>query len=129
MTEDTTITPDGQAVSEMKKHETRDKEKKGMNIKDITFGEIRCYLSCQDRFSICMLKTMQYDNFICLNDVPNTYDAYYVYGIGIIKSEFFEIDKLHYTVSGNRDDLVFLDCMEIMLSEVPKSVLVKQKKK
>lgn len=93
--------------------------------RDITFGELCCYLSQIDRLSICMLETLQYENFIWLKDVPDTYNQYYVYGIGMIESEFYKTDKkLIYTANGKREDLELAGCMEIMLSEEPKSVLI-----
>lgn len=99
-----------------------------MNIdRDITFGELRCYLSQIDRLSICMLETLQYENFIKPKDVPDTYDQYYVYGIGMIDSEFYKTEEESiYTASGKREDLEFVGCMEIMLSTEPKSVLIKR---
>lgn len=97
-----------------------------MNIeKDITFRELRCYLSQIDRLSICMLETLKYENFLCLDDVPDTYNQYYVYGIGMIESEFYKTDsKYEYAVSGKREDLVLANCIEVMLSKEPKSVLL-----
>lgn len=101
-----------------------------MNIEtDITFRELRNYLSKIDRLSICMLETLNYHNYICLKDVPNSYDDYYVYGIGMIESEFDEINKYEYAASGELKDLAFLHCIEIMLSETPKSVLIKTTEK
>lgn len=99
------------------------------DIKDITFGELRCYLSRLDRLSMCILETMSYENFICPKDVPYTYDTFYVYGIGLTESEFYQINKYEYATSGNREKkLVLLHCIEIILSKEPKSVLVKQDK-
>lgn len=98
-----------------------------MNIeKDITFKELRGYLSIIDRLSICMLETLEYENFICIGDVPDTYDKYYIYGIGMIQSEFYEMNGSIYAACGELQDLVYLDCLEIMLSKEPKSVLVKR---
>ena len=94
--------------------------------KDITFGELRNYLSRIDRLSICMLETLKYDNYIFLKDVPDSYDDYYVYGIGMIDSEFYKIDKYTYAASGDRKDLTLVNCIEVMLSEEPKSVWMKR---
>ncbi|MBD5452333.1 MAG: GNAT family N-acetyltransferase [Lachnospiraceae bacterium] len=93
---------------------------------DITFRELRNYLSIIDRLSICMLETLNYNNYICLEDVPDSYDDYYVYGISMIESEFYKIDKYEYAASGDRKDLTFINCIEIMLSEEPKSVWIKR---
>lgn len=122
------VSMDEQTISKMEKHyETKIAEKGYLNIeKNITFKELRNYLSSIDRLSICMLETSCYENFLCLEHVPHTYDDYYVYGIGIIKSEFYKIGKYDYAASGELKDLVFLKCIEIMLSEEPKSVLIKR---
>ena len=58
--------------------------------------------------------------------MPHTYDDYYVYGIGMIKSEFYKIGKYDYAASGDRKDLTLVNCIEVMLSEEPKSVLMKR---
>lgn len=94
--------------------------------KDITFGDLRCYLSQIDRLSICMKETLCYENYMCLQDVPESYDRYYVYGIGMIDSEFYKIGKGEYAASGERKDLTLLKCIEVMLATEPKSALVKR---
>ena len=91
---------------------------------DITFRELRNYLSRIDRLSICMLETLSYNNYIWLKDVPYSYDDYYVYGIGMIESEFYKINEHEYAASGERKDLTLINCIEVMLSEKPKSVFV-----
>lgn len=90
--------------------------------KDITFQELRDYLSRIDLLSICMQETLEYENFTCLEEVPDTYDKYYVYGVGMIDSEFYRSEK-DFTIyaSGKPEDLVFLKCIEVMLSREPKS--------
>lgn len=100
-----------------------------LNIEtDITFRELRNYLSLIDRLSICMLETLSYNKYICLEDVPHSYDDYYVYGIGMIESEFYKIDKYKYVyaASGDSKDITFINCIEVMLSEEPKSVWLKR---
>ena len=47
----------------------------------IKFKELKPFISRLERLSICMLKTMQYENFIRIGDVSNKYDEYYIYGI------------------------------------------------
>lgn len=96
-----------------------------MNI-DITFGDLRNYLSRIDRLSICMLETMNYENFIWLEDVPDTYNQYYVYGIGMIESEFYQISEYTYAANGEREQLVIVNCIEVMLSKEPKSIWIKR---
>lgn len=90
--------------------------------RDITFKELRGYLSKIDRLSICMLETLMYENYIWLKDVPNTYDEYYIYGIGMIESEFYKVGKFEYAAKGKQEELELVNCIEIMLSKEPKSV-------
>lgn len=94
--------------------------------KDITFGELRGYLSRIDRLSICMKETLSYENFVNLQDIPESYDSYYVYGIGMIDSEFYKLGKGKYVASGERKDLVLLKCIEVMLAMEPKNALAKR---
>ena len=56
-----------------------------MNLK---FKELKKYISVLDRVSICMRGTLRYENYRFLRDVPNKYDELYIYGIGMIDSEF-----------------------------------------
>lgn len=56
--------------------------------------------------------------------MPESYDRYYVYGIGMIDSEFYKIGKGRYAASGERKDLVLVKCMEVMLAAEPKSVII-----
>ena len=72
----------------------------------ITFGTIRKFCSHIDRISICMKETLQYENFTFIKEVPQTYDKYFLYGFGMIESEF-------------DDDIK--ECIEIMLSEEPRN--------
>lgn len=63
-----------------------------------------------------------------MQDVPENYDSYYVYGIGMIESEFYHIGKAEYSASGELGDLVLVTCIEVMLSREPKSVLINKRK-
>lgn len=56
-----------------------------MNLK---FGEDRKYLSVLEKISICMLEDGSYTNYKVIGKVPEEYDNMYVYGIGLIDSEF-----------------------------------------
>jgi len=76
-----------------------------MENQGILFGEIRKYCSRLDRVSICMQETLSYENYEWIQDVPKEYDNKYLYGFGVIDSEF---------------DNTFKKCMEIMLSEKPR---------
>lgn len=98
-------------------------------ITDLKFGELRKYLSIIDRFSICDKETLNYENFIWLGNVPERYDEMYVYGIGMIDSEFYRVEKNIYDVKGNREDLALLPCIEVMLSKFPKSYYLEAEEK
>ena len=79
-----------------------------MSFSRITFKEIKNYCSQIDKISICMMETLDYENYENIRKVPTTYDNYYLYGIGMIKSEF----------NGEYD----VSCLEIMLSKKPKEL-------
>lgn len=93
------------------------------------FGEFRKYVSRIDRVSICMKETLSYENFQFIEMVPDTYDAYYLYGVGLAQSEFplSEVPELLVEMGKNlspeekKEKIVYADCMEIMLSKVPKT--------
>ena len=78
------------------------------------FGEIRKYLDIVSHISICMKETLQYENFSCSKDVPDSYDDFYVYGIGLIE-ELFD-DEIDSTLQ------IFQPCREVMLSETPREI-------
>lgn len=83
--------------------------------KDIKFGEIREYISGIDKVSICMLETLNYSNYEFMEQVPLSYDEFYLYGIGMIMSEF----------GRDKDNNTILEhCIEIMLSEKPRSEII-----
>lgn len=84
--------------------------------KDFKLEEIRKYISKSDRVSICMLETLNYSNYESIEEAPHSYDKFYVYGIGVIMSEFD---------SGN----LLEDCIEVMVSEKPRSEVIEQDKK
>lgn len=89
---------------------------------EITFGDIRKFCSVVDGVSICIFETKSYDNYKSIEDVPSSYNEYYLYGVGVIDSEFF-VDK-----SGKETANAFLSssinfhmCLEIVLSEKPRN--------
>lgn len=86
-------------------------------MEKIKFKELRTLLSIADRISVCYKETLQYENFITVKDVPDHYNDLYVCGIGIIESEFYRINECEYSTSGNQHNLVFLPCLEIILTE------------
>lgn len=88
-----------------------------MEYNGIRFEVLRKYLSSIDRLSICIKETMEYENFIYCREVPDSYNDLYVYGIGMIESEFY-IDGEHgYTAAGDRNNLTLVSCIEIVLSK------------
>lgn len=80
-----------------------------MRREAIRFGEIRKYCSLVDPVSICMEETLCYENFKYIHQVPDTYDELYLYGFGIIRSEF-----------PGEQGLRVLECVEFMLSKTPR---------
>ncbi len=97
-----------------------EKERELLEAGELRFRDLRKYVSVIDRLSICMLETMDYRNYVCLEDVPEEYDDLYVYGIGMIESEFFKDGEYGYRTEGDRENLTFVTCMEIMLSKKSK---------
>lgn len=85
-----------------------------MKNEGIRFGTIRKYCSLIDRVSICMLESLQYDNYRFIDDVPADYDDLYLYGFGIIHSEF-----------PDEHGIQLEKCIEIMLSKEPRKLLEK----
>ena len=86
----------------------KEKEQELLSAEKLRFKDLRKYLSRIDRFSMCMLETMDYENYTYLENVPHDYDDFYVVGIGVIESEFPKDSPLE-----------LCTCMEIMLSEKP----------
>lgn len=90
---------------------------------NLTFGELRKYISAIDRVSICTREDLCYENFRFIKDVPDKYDTLYVYGIGRIESEF-KIDE--HTMPSEAEgheivhDMFLAQCIEIMVSKVPR---------
>lgn len=93
----------------------------------IRFGELRECLSCTDRVSICMHETTNYYNYRFIRNVPHSFDGCYVYGVGMIESEFDrepepDMGKLEGPDSPARmgtKDFTFERCLEIRLSMNP----------
>lgn len=83
--------------------------------KAITFGDIRDYCSRVDKISICMLETSAYQNYHFIKDVPHDFDRYYLYGFGVIDSEFED--------SIEEGKMLFDRCLEFVLSEQPRGDL------
>lgn len=97
---------------------------------ELKFKDLRKFISVIDRVSICMRETLMYDNYTFIQDVPDKYDEYYVYGIGRILSEF-KIDEAlgKKDVVGNEiNEKYFLgECIEIMLAEKPREAFPKKR--
>ncbi len=84
------------------------------NKRHLTFGDVRTYVSHTDRISICMAKTLAYENYRCIDEVPDKYNALYLHGFGMIDSE----------ASGKGispgDPIRWMQHLEILLSDEPK---------
>ena len=96
----------------------------------MTFGEFRKYVSKIDRVSICMKETHSHQNYMFIEMVPNTFDEFYLYGVGIISSEFplsevpEQLARIGKKMSPEEQEkeIVLAECMEIMLSEEPRVI-------
>ena len=77
---------------------------------EITFGAFRKYVSVIDPVSICFYETSAYENYDLIRDVPAEYDSLFIYGVGLIESEF-----------GDLRDWKFKKCIEIVLSKEPRA--------
>lgn len=78
-------------------------------MEHITFGDIREYCSRMDRISICLSETLEYQNYERMDLVPHDYNGLYLYGFGMITSEF--------PAPGGQ---IYAPCIEFMLSENPR---------
>lgn len=81
------------------------------------FKELRKVLSRIDLLSICDYKTMQYNNYVRLSDVPTDYDEMEVKGVGLTRSEFYGISRYNCCTDRNAGPLLFERCLEIVLSD------------
>lgn len=99
-----------------------EQEGRKRNINVLKFSELRNFISKIDRLSICIEETSEYENYRYMRNVPEKYDNYYVYGIGMIESEFKIAETFEFELEGNQinNELFFAPCIEIMLSEKPK---------
>ena len=75
----------------------------------IKFKELREYCARIDKVSIRFVGKEEYENYLFISRVPDSYNEKYVYGIGAIESEFYVCDE-HF----------FWPCIEIMLSDKPR---------
>ena len=73
-------------------------------MEKISFGDLRQVLSRVDRLSIFDKETLEYNNFETIQDVPASYDAFIVCGIGTTISDF------HRKETG----VEYLSCIEIL---------------
>lgn len=89
----------------------------------LKFKELRNYVSKIDRLSICRKEDLSYDNYRFMKDVPASYDEYYVYGIGMVESEFpaeWIYDPEEFESGKPNKDLIMASCLEVMVSAAPK---------
>ena len=92
------------------------------------FGEFRKYISKIDRVSIFNKKTLNYENYMFISEVPDSYDDMYVYGIGRVDSEFCADQAPEVAVKQGIDlsseegkaEIVYAPCIEITLSDEPR---------
>ena len=98
-----------------------------------TLGEMRPLLDRVARYSVCMQETGDYENYRFLSDVPEEYDSMYIYGIGLVETEFYEHDENEDDPYGDPSGIVLMNestdwrpwlkfrpAIELMLSNVPR---------
>ena len=98
-----------------------------------TLGEMRPLLDRVARYSVCMQETGDYENYRFLSDVPEEYDSLYIYGIGLIETEFYEHGENEDDPYGDPSEIVLMNestdwrpwlkfrpSIELMLSKVPR---------
>lgn len=98
-----------------------------------TLGEVRPLFDRIARYSVCMQETGDYENYRFLSDVPEEYNSLYIYGIGLIETEFYEPDGIEDDPYGDpsgivimneetpyRPKLEFRQAIEVMLSKEPR---------
>ena len=82
------------------------------------FKELKNYISLIDPLSICLKETGDYENYKHVGLIPDLYDDYYVYGIGMIETEF-PVSDFPYEAN-SIEKICFKTALEIMLSTEPK---------
>lgn len=89
------------------------------------FSEIKDLIARNCRVNICMVKDQVYENYLLKSDIPDgMYDNYYIYGIGIIESEFpmdVYADPKKADLKMDFQHIDFKPAIEIVLSEKPRS--------
>lgn len=83
--------------------------------KTLTLEELRKYVSFIDRISLCDYFSTNYENYMCLKEVPKKYDNYFIYGIGLFESEFYVDSSGNISTDRKKGDLVILTCLEIVI--------------
>jgi len=79
----------------------------------LKFGELRKYFAHHDNISICMRKTLEYENFQARESIPHSYDDLYVYGVGLNDEVFPDrFDK--------EAKATYQACLEIILDDEPR---------
>lgn len=82
------------------------------------FKELKKFISCVDRISIC-LEDGSYENYFSVRDISDIYDDLYVFGIGVIESEFPPFEnwsgKGPAWQCAENSPVEFLHCLEIVL--------------
>lgn len=64
--------------------------------KQIKFGELREYISRIDRISIYILQTQNESHYKFIEQVPDSYDEYYLYNIGMVKMKPVQDERYFY---------------------------------
>ncbi|MBQ8922688.1 MAG: hypothetical protein IJ060_11130 [Oscillospiraceae bacterium] len=105
--------------------EAREEIRMEKEWKQLKFGVFRKYISKIDCVSIYNKDTLQYENYMFIDEVPEKYDELYLFGISKIQSKFKASQAPDVVMEMSEkmalDDIVYADCIEIMLSKLPRS--------
>lgn len=98
-----------------------------MNLK---FREARKYISVINKVSICMVEDGSPTNYGAIGKVPEDFDDMYVYGFGMIDSEFTK-DQLNPIEEKELGDnrFMFCKCIEFALANKPREEEFHESKK
>lgn len=90
---------------------------------NLKFKELRRYISYIDRLSICFKEILDYETYQFIRDVPETFDDYYVYGIGTNDCEFVTYPDYFNGIRdvGKCKSFDVTRCIEILISKTPRT--------
>ena len=92
----------------------------------LKFKDFRELVSKIDRVSVCTAETFSYENYKCIEDVPDKYNEKFVIGVGVIDSEVEEFFNFGKTCKEwakeieHREDIsLHMQHLEIVVANIP----------